>query len=235
VYLRAAKDRASATSGGKWPIAAPSPRPISHHRVGRLSNNLYSHAYESVAAPANARSLENNVGSAVHSTPQSLKPLYTPEERRRRDATGWTLVQGILAPVQFLAFLISLTLVVRYLASGDGLVIATASIIVKTLLLYAIMITGSIWEKEVFGRYLFAPAFFWEDVFSLLVLTLHTAYLVALFAGIGNSLQQMLLALAAYATYAINAAQFILKLRAARRDERMAFSTATPSIQGGRA
>ena len=41
------------------------------------------------------------------------------------------------------------------------------------------MVTGAIWEKVVFGRYLFAPAFFWEDVFSMLVLALHTAYLVA--------------------------------------------------------
>ena len=60
---------------------------------------------------------------------------------------------------------------------------ATVSVVVKTLLLYTIMITGSIWEKEVFGRYLFAPAFFWEDVFSMLVLALHTAYLVALVTG----------------------------------------------------
>ena len=58
-----------------------------------------------------------------------------------------------------------------------------SSVVIKTLVLYTIMITGSIWEKEVFGRYLFAPAFFWEDVFSMLVLALHTAYLVALFAG----------------------------------------------------
>ncbi|MDE3231747.1 MAG: 2-oxoglutarate synthase, partial [Pseudomonadota bacterium] len=34
--------------------------------------------------------------------------LYTPEQRARRDATKWTLVQGLLAPVQFLIFLVSL-------------------------------------------------------------------------------------------------------------------------------
>jgi 3-vinyl bacteriochlorophyllide hydratase len=169
----------------------------------------------------------------VSSIPQRLRPLYTPEERIRRDATKWTLVQGILAPIQFLAFLISLAFVVRYLTSGDGLLIATASIVVKTLLLYAIMITGSIWEREVFGCYLFAPAFFWEDVFSFLVLALHTAYLVALIAGIGDSRQQMLLALAAYASYFVNATQFILKLRAARRDERIAMSAAS-SVSGSR-
>jgi 3-vinyl bacteriochlorophyllide hydratase len=144
------------------------------------------------------------------------QPLYTPEQRRRRDSTRWTLVQGILAPVQFLIFLVSATLVLRYLATGDGAFAATVSILVKTLALYAIMITGSIWEKVVFGKWLFVPAFFWEDVFSMLVLALHTAYLVALFAGLGSERGRMLLALAAYATYAINAAQFLLKLRAAR-------------------
>ena len=143
-------------------------------------------------------------------------PLYTPEERRRRDETPWTVVQGILAPVQFLIFLVSLALVLRYLATGTGYAAASASIVVKTLVLYAIMVTGSIWEKVVFGRYLFARPFFWEDVFSMLVLALHTAYLAVLFGGGLDARGQMLLALAAYAAYVINAAQFIAKLRAAR-------------------
>ncbi len=144
------------------------------------------------------------------------RPLYTAEERARRDATRWTLVQGVLAPLQFLVFLASVALVLRFLQSGEGEVAATASIVIKTMLLYAIMVTGCIWEKVVFGRYLFAESFFWEDVFSMLVLALHTAYLVALFTGALPVREQMLLALAAYATYAVNAGQFLLKLRAAR-------------------
>jgi 3-vinyl bacteriochlorophyllide hydratase len=144
------------------------------------------------------------------------KSLYTESERRLRDASPWTLVQGILAPLQFAIFLVSLTLVARYLMTGEGYEAATLSVVVKTLALYAIMITGSIWEHEVFGRYLFAPAFYWEDVFSMLVLALHTAYLAALFTGWLNPSGQMLLALAAYAAYVINATQFLLKLRAAR-------------------
>lgn len=214
------------------PLAPRHSRLISHHRDIELSNNLYSEVRETVAAPANTVSATAARKLQVSSTPQRLKTLYTPEERIRRDATKWTLVQGILAPVQFVAFLISLALVVRYLTLGDGFFIATVSIVVKTLLLYAIMITGSIWEREVFGCYLFAPAFFWEDVFSFLVLALHTAYLVVLFAGYGDPRQQMLLALAAYASYFVNATQFILKLRAARRDERMALSA---SVSGSAA
>jgi len=146
----------------------------------------------------------------------TVRPLYTTAERARRDATVWTLVQGILAPVQFLIFAVSLVLVIRFLATGQGESLATASVILKTFALYAIMITGAIWEKVVFGRYLFAESFWWEDFFSMFVIALHTAYLVALTFGLGTPQSRMTIALAAYATYAINAAQFLLKLRAAR-------------------
>ena len=128
-------------------------------------------------------------------------------------------MQGVLAPIQFLIFIASLVLVLRYLATGEGHDAATLSVVVKTLALYAIMITGCLWEKAVFDRYLFASAFYWEDVFSMLVLALHTAYLVALVTGSLGARGQMLLALVAYATYGINATQFLLKLRAARLDQ----------------
>jgi 3-vinyl bacteriochlorophyllide hydratase len=153
------------------------------------------------------------------SSPLRGRPLYTDDQRRRRDQSPWTMVQGILAPLQFAVFLISLTLVMRYLGSGQGLGIATASIVVKTVVLYIIMVTGAIWEREVFGRYLFAPAFFWEDLVSMLVLGLHTTYLIALFSGAVDAERQMWLALAAYASYVINATQFVLKLRAARKHD----------------
>ena len=144
--------------------------------------------------------------------------LYTADQRLRRDASVWTLVQGVLAPIQFLVFLISLILVLRYLATGEGQNIAILSIVIKTITLYTIMITGCIWEKVVFDCYLFAPAFYWEDVFSMLVLALHTAYLMALATDALSTQQLMYLALAAYATYVVNAGQFIWKLRIARLD-----------------
>ena len=147
------------------------------------------------------------------------RPLYTPEERLRRDSTYWTFVQGLLAPIQFFIFLGSLYFVLRYLFTGEGLDTANESVVVKTLTLYTIMITGCIWEKVVFGRYLFAPSFYWEDVFSMLVLALHTAYLYAMFTQKLQGVELMYLALAAYATYVVNAGQFILKLRAARLDQ----------------
>ena len=154
----------------------------------------------------------------ISTSPSLRRPLYTAEERVRRNGTKWTLVQGLLAPLQFLAFAVSVVLVVRYLATGQGYEAATVSVIVKTGLLYLILVTGAIWEKVVFGQYLLAPAFYWEDVFSFAVITLHTAYLITLWIGVLSPSGQMVLALAAYATYAINAAQFIRKLRLARLD-----------------
>ena len=147
--------------------------------------------------------------------PQTIG-LYTPEQRKRRDESVWTVIQGVLAPLQFIAFAVSLYLVVRYLYTGDGYLAATVSILIKTAFLYIIMVTGAIWEKVVFGQYLFAPAFFWEDVFSFGVIFLHTLYIWALFTGSFDAQGQMWIALAAYFTYVINAGQFIWKLRMAR-------------------
>jgi 3-vinyl bacteriochlorophyllide hydratase len=167
-------------------------------------------------------------GGARSTTHQATRAgLYTPEERQRRDATRWTLVQGILAPVQFLVMAVSIVLVLRYLRTGDGLVAANASIVLKTFLLYTIMVTGAIWEKVVFGQYLFAAAFFWEDVVSMGVIALHTAYLAGL-ALQWPPRSLMVLALVAYATYAVNAIQFVLKLRAARLQE--AQTLRTPAV-----
>jgi 3-vinyl bacteriochlorophyllide hydratase len=148
--------------------------------------------------------------------------LYTPEQRARRDATVWTLVQGILAPLQFVAFAVSIVLVLRYLALGDGYLAATISILIKTAFLLIIMVTGAIWEKVVFGQYLLAPAFFWEDMVSFVVIALHLAYVAVLITGALGSQGQMILALAAYGAYAINAAQFLRKLRLARLSSQVA-------------
>ena len=142
--------------------------------------------------------------------------LYTPEQKKRRDETVWTLVQGVLAPLQFLVFAISTVFVINFLLNGTGLEVATASVILKTLILYCIMVTGAIWEKVVFGRYLFAPAFFWEDVVSMGVIALHTLYLLMWLTGSGSPQEQMVVALAAYGAYLVNAIQFLLKFQQAR-------------------
>jgi 3-vinyl bacteriochlorophyllide hydratase len=152
-------------------------------------------------------------------------PLYSPDERRRRDASAWTVVQGVLAPLQFVVCAISAVLVLRWLATGEGLAAADASFVVKCVLLFTIMVTGSVWEKVVFGRWLFAPAFFWEDVVSMGVIALHLLCLVAMATGWFGTSGRLSLVLAAYALYVVNAVQFVLKLRAARRADARASVT----------
>jgi 3-vinyl bacteriochlorophyllide hydratase len=146
------------------------------------------------------------------------KLLYTPEQRIKRDNSVWTIVQGVLAPLQFLVFLVSITLVIRFLMTGKDYEIANYSILLKTFVLLLIMVTGCIWEKVVFDKYLFAQAFFWEDVFSMLVIFLHLSYVYCVFTQALSLEGLMILALCAYAAYFINAAQFIWKLRVARKE-----------------
>jgi 3-vinyl bacteriochlorophyllide hydratase len=212
-------------------VQSPTPMSVlfhsSDHSRPSLSKTFYSNAALSKVALRDQKVALRDQNAAM----QKHAPLYTPDERARRDSTRWTLVQGVLAPLQFLAFTISVCLVLRYLVTGDGLTAATISILIKTLLLFSIMVTGAIWEKIVFGRYLFAPAFFWEDVFSMLVIALHTAYCIALFGGYGSSHQQMAIALAAYCAYAINATQFLLKLRAARLDQAVQAKSNLEAVQ----
>ena len=145
--------------------------------------------------------------------------LYTPSQRIIRDRTIWTKVQAILAPLQFIVCIISLALVVRYLFTSEGYYIATVSIVVKSCLLFLIMITGAIWEKVVFDQFLFAEAFFWEDIVSFFVIFFHGLYLYVLLSGDFAPTSQMSVALFAYFLYFINAFQFLRKLRLARQTD----------------
>ena len=57
--------------------------------------------------------------------------------------------------------------------------------------------------------------FFWEDVVSMLVLGLHTAYLIAVFSGAVDAERLMWLALAAYASYHLQ--RYPVRFETARR------------------
>ncbi len=157
---------------------------------------------------------------------------YTPEQVARRRASKWTVVQAILAPVQFLAFLISAGLVVYSLVTGQGYAAAHVSVVVKIALLYAIMITGMLWEKDVFDHYLFAPEFFWEDAMSTVVMIVHTAYPIAALLGVGERDLLWIIAFA-YFTYLVNAGQYVVKLLRNRRQIAAGRTESRPPVQRG--
>ena len=142
--------------------------------------------------------------------------LYNQEERIRRDNTKWTLVQGVLAPLQFVVFLVSLGFVLNYLLYGTYENAASISVVIKTVILCLIMVTGSIWEKAVFDKYLFAKPFYWEDVVSIFVVFLHLLYLFVYFFDFLSVESQLYVALLAYFAYVVNAVQFLFKFKQAR-------------------
>ena len=152
---------------------------------------------------------------------------YTPEQLEKRNSSKWTLVQAVLAPLQFLIFIISFGLVIRYLITGDGYAIANVTVLIKIGLLWLITITGMIWEKEIFGHWFLAPQFFWEDVGNAVAMLTHNLYFLA--QGLGWSERSvMLLMVVAYSTYLVNCGQFIMKgLQARKQREQEAMRPAT--------
>jgi len=150
---------------------------------------------------------------------------YTAEQMEKRNNSKWTKVQMVLAPLQFLTFIISLGLIIRYLTTGDGYMITNLSVIVKIALLWAITITGMIWEKEVYGKWFLAPEFFWEDTLNAVAMFMHNLYFVALLAGWSHE-QLMTLMLIAYISYLVNFAQFFVRGLQARKQR---LSTAASS------
>lgn len=142
---------------------------------------------------------------------------YTAEQLERRNKSKWTIVQAVLAPVQFLAFVVSFILVTRYLLTGEDYLIATISVLVKIALLWAITITGMIWEKEVFGQWFLAPQFFWEDLLNAVAMIMHNLYFVARWQGWSERMV-MTLMLVAYTSYLVNFAQFFIRGIRARKN-----------------
>ncbi len=152
------------------------------------------------------------------------KVTYTQEQMHKRQTSKWTLVQTVLAPLQFLTFIVSLILIVRYLTTGDGYTIANLSVLIKIAMLWLITITGMFWEKEVYGKWFLAPEFFWEDAFNAVAMFMHNLYFVALLLGWSHD-GIMTLMLVAYITYLINFAQFFWRGLRARKQRLQASAT----------
>ncbi|NTV65736.1 MAG: 2-vinyl bacteriochlorophyllide hydratase [Oscillochloris sp.] len=158
--------------------------------------------------------------------------MYTEDQLARRVRSKWTRVQIILAPIQFLAFLISFGLVIHYLVTGQGYWPATISIWIKITLIWALTITGMFWEHDMFDHYFMAKEFFWEDMGNLIAIITHNAYFVAKWMG-ADERTVMWVMVFAYVTYLFNAGQFLARgIRSARQRsalKRAAGASATTS------
>ncbi len=147
---------------------------------------------------------------------------YTPDQLERRNRSLWTTVQGVGALAQFVTFVVSLVLVIRFVTTGQDYALTTVACVTKVLMLYFMTITGMAWEDEVFGRFFLAPQMFWEDIGNVISLAGNTSYLVALILGADPGTQMAAMGVA-LATYVLNFFQFALRgARAARQRRQMA-------------
>ena len=158
--------------------------------------------------------------------------MYTADQLARRERSKWTRVQIILAPIQFVAFLISFGLVIHYLLTGQGYLITTVSIWVKISLIWALTITGMLWEYDMYDHYFMAKEFFWEDLGNLIAILTHNAYFVAKWVG-ADERTVMWVMVFAYVTYLFNAAQFVVRgIRPARQRRALQQGTsAQPAVR----
>jgi 3-vinyl bacteriochlorophyllide hydratase len=143
---------------------------------------------------------------ASEDTPRLLSFTSVQE---RRDASVWTRIHPIFAIGQLGVFLVSVALLGLYAAHLVPFAAVYLSVLVKIVLMVGAIVTGSLWEHDVFGEWWFAEEFFVEDVMTVNVFLLHVAVVVMFFTLPGRLDAVAGLLLFAYLIYAINVAQYI--------------------------
>jgi 3-vinyl bacteriochlorophyllide hydratase len=129
----------------------------------------------------------------------------------RRSSSIWTKIHPVFALAQLFAFFVSVGLLVGYLRGGVAFDVVHASVLMKVALMIGAIVTGALWEKDVFGKYWFAPEFMAEDTMTVNVFILHIAYLVMAVTHPENVVAQIGTLIVAYSVYIANVAQYILR------------------------
>jgi len=149
-------------------------------------------------------------------------PRYTPEQLVKRNASIWTDIQIILAPIQFLFFVAG---VMTTLLFANNLIDiryfywVSIAILFKTLFFALLFITGMFFEKEVFNKWVYSKEFLWEDIGSTIAAFFHLLYFFLAYFGASNEVLIMD-AFLAYFTYVINALQYLVRIILEKLNER---------------
>jgi 3-vinyl bacteriochlorophyllide hydratase len=138
----------------------------------------------------------------------------------RRSKSIWTIVHPIFAIGQLLAFFVSVGFLVAYFLGHVSFNLVQITVLAKIALMFGALITGALWEHDVYGYWWFAPEFLQEDVMTLFVFITQMAYLAAYYSRASSSSAYIILLLLAYAIYFINVAQYIHRTQMMKRDER---------------
>ncbi len=147
-------------------------------------------------------------------------PRYTPEQLRKRNNSVWTTVQLVLAPIQFVVFIVGVILTFMYYnGSLENFSLVTWALLIKTIFLVVLFVTGAFFEKEIFDIWVYSPEFLWEDIGSTVATIVHFLYFVLAYLGFS---QEALIwtAFAAYFTYVVNAAQYLVRIYLEKQNEK---------------
>ncbi len=129
----------------------------------------------------------------------------------RRSASVWTKIHPVFALGQLLAFFVSVGLLIGYFRGSVSFDVVHESVLLKVALMVGAIVTGALWEKDVFGHYWFAPEFMGEDTMTVNVFILHLGYLTMVLAHPQNITAQIGTLLVAYTVYIANVAQYVLR------------------------
>jgi 3-vinyl bacteriochlorophyllide hydratase len=129
--------------------------------------------------------------------------------RERRSASKWTMIHPLFAIGQLLAFFISVGLLIAYARGAVPFHVVHVSVLVKIGLMVGAVITGSLWERDVYGFFWFAPEFMFEDVMTLIVFIFQVTYLAMVALHPDRMVAVIGVLCTAYAVYVANVAQYI--------------------------
>ena len=139
--------------------------------------------------------------------------------RERRKASIWTAIHPLFALGQLLVFFVSVALFVAYLRHAVQFEAVHVSVLVKIAMMVGAVVTGALWEHDVYGHWWFAPEFLFEDVMTLVVFLLQLSYLAMVWLHPGDMVPIVAMLIAAYAVYVANVAQYIHKTQRRRLAE----------------
>jgi 3-vinyl bacteriochlorophyllide hydratase len=145
--------------------------------------------------------------------------------RARRTASIWTFIHPVFALGQLIAFLVSVALLIGYFAHAVPFHVVHISVLVKIGLMVGAVVTGSLWERDVYGFYWFAPEFLFEDVMTLIVFIFQMTYLAMVFVHPGSQGVIVGVLCFAYAVYLGNVAQYIHRTQRMKKETAEAEAT----------
>jgi len=128
----------------------------------------------------------------------------------------------VFALGQLLMFFVSAILLTMYARGAVSFSVVHESVLFKIALMLGAIITGALWEKDVFGAYWFAPEFMGEDTMTVIVFILHVSYLTMVFAHPENIGYQVSMLVMAYTVYVVNVAQYVIRTSQVSNQQRAA-------------